>query len=240
MQWYFQSSPHDTHDWDATQVPVLFDAVLNGQPRKLLAQASRNGYYFVLDRATGKNVTSKMLSDFANWYVGVDTKGEPVRNPDKDPKVDGVLVSPDSNGFTNWPAPSYSPDTGFFYVGTRDSFSLFYLTDVDDHPEGYGAAERGEGVAGDALRALDAKTGKLMWKRKTNVGAQGLLSTAGNLLFGGDGNGNFIAYNARTGRPLWRAELNVNHSNGPSTWMLDGKQYVVVGAGDTLYAFVLQ
>jgi alcohol dehydrogenase (cytochrome c) len=240
MAWWFQVSPHDTHDWDGTQVPVLFDAVINGQPRKLIAQASRNGYYFVLDRATGKAVTTKMISDYANWYVGVDTKGEPVRNPDKDPKVDGVLVSPGSGGFTNWPPPSYSPDSGMFYVGTNDTFSMFYLTDTDDHPQGYGAAERNAGNAGSLLRAMDAKTGKTIWKRPTNVGAQGLLSTAGNLLFGGDGNGNFIAFNARTGRPLWHAGLNVNHSNGPSTWTLDGKQYVIVGAGDTLYAFVLQ
>jgi alcohol dehydrogenase (cytochrome c) len=149
-------------------------------------------------------------------------------------------VSPNSSGFTNWPAPSYSPDTGLFYVGTTDSYSMFYLTDTDAHPQGYGAVERNVTTVGNALRAIDVKTGNPVWTRSTNTGAQGLLSTAGNLLFGGDGNGNFIAYNAKTGKPLWHAGLNVNHSNGPSTWMLDGRQYVIVGAGDTLYAFVLQ
>jgi acido-empty-quinoprotein group A len=240
MAWYFQVSPHDTHDWDGTQVSVLFDATINGQPRKLIAQASRNGYYFVLDRVTGKNVATKMMSEHANWYKSIAANGQPIRNTDKDPQVPGVLVSPNSSGFTNWPPPSYSPDTGLFYVGTSDNYSMFYLTDTDAHPQGYGAAERNLATTNSELRALDAKTGNLVWKRSTNTGAQGLLSTAGNLLFGGDGNGNFIAFNAKTGKPLWHAGLNVNHSNGPETWTLDGKQYVVVGAGDTLYAFVLQ
>jgi len=117
---------------------------------------------------------------------------------------------------------------------------MFYLTDTDAHPQGYGAAEHNITNAGSQLFAMDGKTGNIVWKRSTNTGPQGLLSTAGNLLFGGDGNGNFIAFNAKTGKPLWHAGLNVNHSNGPSTWMLDGKQYVIVGAGDMLYAFVLQ
>jgi len=240
MAWYFQVSPHDTHDWDGTQVPVLVDTTINGQPRKLLAQASRNGYYFLLDRTNGKNVTTKMISEHANWWQSIDAKGQPVRNVAKDPAVPGVLVSPGSGGFTNWPPPSYSPDTGLFYVGTNDTYSMFYLTDTDAHPQGYGAAERNVANLNSSLRAFDVKTGNPVWTRATNTGSQGLLSTAGNLLFGGDGNGNFIAFNAKTGKPLWRAGLNVNHGNGPSTWMLDGKQYVIVGAGDTLYAFVLQ
>ena len=240
MAWYFQVSPHDTHDWDGTQVPVLFDAPIDGKPRKLLAQASRNGYYFVLDRATGKNLTTKMISEHANWYKGIAQNGQPIREVAKDPQVPGILVSPGSSGFTNWPPPSYSPDTGYFYVGTTDTYSMFYLTDTDAHPQGYGAAERNVAGMNSTLRALEVKTGNEVWRRSTNTGAQGLLSTAGNLLFGGDGNGNFIAFNAKTGKPLWHAGLNVNHSNGPSTWMLDGKQYVIVGAGDSLYAFVLQ
>ena len=240
MVWYFQASPHDTHDWDATQVPILFDAVWEGQPRKLVAQVSRNGFFFLLDRTNGKNLVSKPYLESANWYMGVDAKGQPIRNPEKDPQIAGVLVSPGSSGATNWPAPSFNPNTGLIYVGTTQSYSMFYLTDTDPRPQGYGAAERGAGNAGSFLRAIDYKTGNVVWKRATTGGAQGLLSTAGNLLFGNDGAGNFIAYDPRTGKPLWRASLPANPANAPQTYMLDGRQYVVVGAGDSLYAFYLQ
>jgi len=240
MAWYFQCSPHDTHDWDATQVPILFDGVMNGTQHKLLAQVSRNGFFFVLDRTNGRNLLSKPYLESANWYKGIDAKGQPIRDAEKDPQVAGVLVSPGSSGATNWPAPTFNPDTGLIYVGTSQSYSMFYLTDTDAHPQGYGAAERGAGTAGNFLRAIDYKTGNVVWKRSTTVGAQGLLSTAGNLLFGSDGAGNFIAYDPKTGKPLWHASLPVNPSNAPETYMLDGRQYVVVGAGDSLYAFYLQ
>jgi alcohol dehydrogenase (cytochrome c) len=240
MVWYFQCSPHDTHDWDATQVPILFDAVWEGQPRKLLAQVSRNGFFFLLDRTNGKSLVSKPYLESANWYLGVDAKGQPIRNPAKDPQIPGVLVSPGSSGATNWPAPSFNPNTGLIYVGTSQSYSMFYLTDTDPRPQGYGAAERGVGNSGSFLRAIDYKTGNVVWKRATTGGAQGLLSTAGNLLFGNDGAGNFIAYDPKTGKPLWRASLPANPANAPQTYMLDGRQYVVVGAGDSLYAFYLQ
>lgn len=239
MAWYFQASPHDTHDWDATQTPVLIDDVVNGQARKLLAQANRTGLFFLLDRTNGKNIVTKPYVESINWFQGVDAKGQPIRDPQKDPAVAGVLVSPGSSGVTNWPTPSFSPDTGLFYVGTSQSFSLFYLTDTDPHPQGYGAAERGAGQAGSSLRAIDYKTGNVVWKHATGVGAQGLLSTAGGLLFGGDGYGNFVAYDATSGKPLWHAGIGSPH-NSPETYLLDGRQYVLVGTGDSLYAFYLQ
>ena len=239
LAWHFQGSPHDTHDWDNTEVPVLFDGVINGQPRKLLAQAARNGFFFVLDRTNGQNLLSKPYVESLNWHKGVDAKGQPNPDSEKDPKVAGVLVSPGATGVTNWPAPSFSPDTGLFYVGTQQTFSLFYLTDTDPRPQGYGASERQAGALGSYLRAIDYKTGNIVWKHATQVGAQGLLSTAGGLLFGSDGAGNFIAFDAKTGSPLWHAGIG-NTSNAPETFLLDGRQYVVVGAGDSLYAFYLQ
>lgn len=239
MAWYFQASPHDTHDWDDTEVPVLFDGVIDGQPRKLLAQAARNGFFFLLDRTTGQNILSKPFVESLNWHKGVNANGQPIPNPDKDPQVAGVLVSPGSTGVTNWPAPSFSPDTGLFYVGTQQTFSLFYLTDTDPHPQGYGAAERNTGKWGSFLRAIDYKTGNVVWKHPTQVGAQGLLSTAGGLLFGTDGAGNFIAFDPKTGNPLWHAGIG-STTNAPETYMLDGRQYVTVAAGDSLYAFYLQ
>lgn len=240
MVWYFQCSPHDTHDWDATQVPILFDAEINGQQRKLVAQASRNGFYFLLDRTNGKNLLTKPFVESLNWHKGINAKGQPIRDPEKDPQVAGVLVSPSTDGATNWPAMSYSPETGLLYVGTSQSYSMFYLTDTDPHPQGWGAAERGVGNVGNYLRAIDVKTGNIVWKRATQVGPQGLLTTAGKLLFGGDGAGNFIAFDPATGKPLWHAGLNANPTNAPQTYMLDGRQYIVVGAGDSLFAFALQ
>ncbi len=240
MVWWFQCSPHDTHDWDATQVPVLIDGQIDGRPRKLLAQASRNGFFFLLDRTNGKNILTKPFIESLNWYKGIDEKGQPIRDPEKDPQVAGALVSPTTDGATNWPAPSFNPDTGLFYVGTSQSYSLFYLTDLDPRPQGWGAAERGVGNLGNYLRAIDYKTGKVVWKHSTLIGAQGLLSTAGGLLFGSDGAGNFVAYDPMTGKPLWHAGLTADPSNAPETYILDGRQYVVVGAGDSLFAFMLQ
>jgi alcohol dehydrogenase (cytochrome c) len=246
MAWYYQATPHDTHDWDAAQTPVLIDGVIDGQPRKLLAQANRNGYYFLLDRTTGKHILTTKHIESLNWTLGVNANGQPIPNPAKEASVPGTLVSPDTNGATNWPPPSFNPDTGLLYVGTSQSFSVFYLTDTDPRPQGWGAAERSVGNLGNALKAIDYRTGKVRWSRPLaftagtgGQAAMGLLSTAGRLLFGNDGGGNFVAYDPTTGKPLWHAGLGVNTSNGPQTFMLDGRQYIVVGAGDSLFAFAL-
>jgi len=241
MAWYFQASPHDTHDWDSAQTPVLFDGEIDGKPRKLLAQAARNGYFFVLDRTTGKNILTKSYLPTLNWSKGVNSSGNPIPNPEKEPQVAGVLVSPPSGGATNWPPPSFDPETGLFYVNSSDSFSMFYLTDTDPHPEGYGAAERGAGSLGRALQAIDYKTGNTVWKHEYpgGGGGGGLLSTAGKLLFSGDGSDHLIAFDPANGKIIWHAGLGANVSNGPETYMLDGKQYLVVGAGDSLYSFAL-
>jgi alcohol dehydrogenase (cytochrome c) len=247
MVWHYQVTPHDTHDWDAAQTPVLIDGEIDGKPRKLLAQASRNGHYFLLDRTNGQHIVTTRLIDSANWTERINEKGQPIRNPAKDAAVPGTLVSPDTNGATNWPPPSFSPDTGLLYVGTTQGVSIMYLTDTDERPQGWAAAERRVGNMGSALKAIDYKTGKVRWSRPlattatgSTGGPMGLLSTAGGLLFGNDGGGNFVAYDAATGRPLWHAGLNTNTSNGPETFLLDGRQFVVVGAADALYAFALQ
>jgi alcohol dehydrogenase (cytochrome c) len=242
LAWYFQPSPHDTHDWDAVQTPVLFDADIDGRPRKLLAQASRNGFFFVLDRATGEHI---LTSEFVktNWTLGVDAKGQPRLNPAKQPKPDGALVSPNQGGAINWPPPSYSPDTGLFYANAARAWSVYYLYDEDDKPEGWGGNDR-SGYSEAMVQAIDAKTGKIRWSHKwpgNGGGARsGLLSTAGGLLFAGDTNSNVVALDPANGNPLWHAGLHTPLTNGPITYELDGTQYVVVGAGDTLYAFALR
>jgi acido-empty-quinoprotein group A len=247
MAWYYQATPHDTHDWDSAQTPVLIDGVIDGKPRKLLAQANRNGHFFLLDRTNGKHILTAPLIDSINWTKGLNAKGQPIPNPDKEANVPGTLVSPTTDGATNWPPPSFSPDTGLFYVGTTRGFSIFYLTDTDPRPQGWAAAERHLYNLGAELKAIDYKTGKVVWSRPqavsatgSNGGPMGLLSTAGRLLFGNDGGGNFVAYDAANGTPLWHAGLGNNTTNGPETFLLDGRQYVVVGAGDQLFAFTMQ
>ncbi len=247
MAWYYQVTPHDTHDWDAAQTPILIDGEFNGRPRKMVAQASRNGHYFLLDRATGEHLLTTKYLDALNWTKGINAKGQPAHDPAKDASVPGTLVSPDTNGGTNWPPPSFSPETGLLYFGTRQGFSVMYLTDTDGRPQGWAAAERNVAVVGNALKAVDYKTGQVKWSRPLAMGPagsaggpMGLLSTAGGLLFGNDGGSNFVAYDAATGKPLWHAGLGTNTSNGPQTFTVDGRQFVVVGAGDTLYAFALQ
>jgi alcohol dehydrogenase (cytochrome c) len=238
MAWYFQSSPHDTHDWDSTQTAVVFDGVFNGQPRKLVAQAARNGHFFVLDRATGKALVSAPFAA-PNWSSGYDAKGQPIPNPAKHPQIDGALVSPDQGGAANWPPPSFSPATGLFYVSAARAFSVFYIYDPTDNPQGWGGTDRG-GWGESMIQAIDYQTGKIRWTHKWESPARsGLLSTAGNVLFAGGPNAAFVALNATTGEPLWHARLGSNVSNGAITYELDGLQYVIVGAGETLWAFVM-
>ncbi len=241
MAWYFQASPHDTHDWDNVATPVLIDTRLNGQPRKLLAQAARNGYFLVLDRTTGKNVLTAPFMDSLNWAKGIDALGRPMPDPAKDPKTDGTLVSPASNGAANWPAPAYNPDTGLFYFHATQSWSVYYLTDTDENPEGYAGRDDGL-LARNMLQAVDVKTGKIAWSHVypgSGGSRAGMLSTAGKLLFTGDPSGNFIAFDPANGKILWHVPLSAPVGNAPITYELDGKQYVVTGAGDMLYAFAL-
>jgi acido-empty-quinoprotein group A len=247
MARYYHATPHDTHDWDAAQTPVMIDGVIDGKPRKLLAQANRNGHFFLLDRTNGQHILTAPLIDSLNWTKEINKSGQPIGNPEKEASIPGTLVSPTTDGATNWPPPSFSPDTGLFYVGTTRGYSIFYLTDTDPRPQGWAAAERHLGNLGTELKAIDYKTGKIVWSRPQAInawgaggGSMGLLSTAGKLLFGNDGGGNFVAYDAATGNPLWHAGLGNNTTNGPQTFLLDGRQYVVVGAGDQLFAFTLQ
>ncbi len=236
MKWYFQASPHDTHDWDATQTPVLFDGTVDGQPRKLVAMASRNGHFFVLDRVTGKNLVSAEYVK-TNWSLGYDERGQPIPNPAKRPQVAGALVTPNQGGATNWFSPSFSPLTGLFYVNANRAFSVWYIYDASDNPMGWGGTDRGGYAEQGQLKAIDYRTGKIRWSVPRYGGNSGLLTTAGNVLFGSGANG-LAAYNATTGEPLWDSRIG-NVTNGPITYELDGRQYVIAGAGARLAAFVL-
>jgi alcohol dehydrogenase (cytochrome c) len=243
MAWYYQTAPHDMHDWDSAQTPVIVDAPFKGRLRKLVMTAARNGYFFVLDRVTGEHLLTSKYGSTTNWVKHLDEKGRPKRNPEKDPTVGGSIVSPSAGGTVNWEPPAFSPETGLFYVGENNVYSIFYLIDTD--PRGSmglgGKLETRIGTGGSFLTALDYKTGKAAWRFKYEGGAGGgggVLATAGKLVFAGDGAGNIVGHDAYTGKPLWHSKVG-NVTNPPQTYMLDGRQYLIVGTGDTLWAFVL-
>ena len=226
MVWYFQSSPHDTHDWDATQTAVLFDGEINGQPRKLLAQAARNGHFFVLDRTNGKAIVSPEFVEDELVDSATTRRASRFRIRRRYPQVDGALVSPNQGGATNWPPPSFSPQTGLFYVNAARAFSVYYIYDPSDNPQGWGGTDRG-GWSESMLQAIDYKTGKIRWSHQWDSGGRaGLLSTAGNLLFTGGIRGISWRSTRRPAIALWHARLQTRLSNGPITYELDGLQYL--------------
>jgi alcohol dehydrogenase (cytochrome c) len=243
MAWYYQTSPHDTHDWDSSQPPVLFDAVIDGKPRKLVSTAARNGYFFTLDRVTGEHILTRPFGQTTNWATGLNSKGQPVRDPLKDAQIPGALVSPVEEGVVNYQAPAFNPDLGLFYVHESNSFNIVYLTDPD--PRGsMGLAGKRRAMMGytsTAVHAIEAATGRTAWRHEwpqPNGVNGGLLNTVTGLLFAGDGNGNFVALDSTNGEPLWHTRIG-NISNAPQTFEIDGRQHVLVGVGDMLYSFVL-
>jgi len=243
LVWYFQASPHDTHDWDNVETPVLFDAEVAGKSRKLLAQAARNGFFFVLDRTNGKSILTAPFVG-TNWAKGIDAKGQPIPDPEKEPKVDGSLIDIPGGGGTNWMPPSLDPTTGLFYVNATRGYSLGYLTDTDERPEGYGGSGRGL-WSEQVLEAIDTNTGKARWihtyqsSGNGGLGGPGVLSTAGKVVFTGDYSGNLIGFDSANGKMLWHFQMGQSLGNGPMTYELDGTQYLIAGAGDTLFAFAL-
>ncbi len=243
MAWYYQTSPHDMHDYDSAQTPVLVDAMFNGKMRKLALTATRNGYYFTLDRVTGEHLVTSKYGTLTNWADGLNQSGGPKRDPAKDATVGGSLVSPTSDGTINWEPPAFSPQTGLLYVAEHNNFSLFYLTDVDPRGSmGLGGKEEDEvGSGGTYLTAIDYKTGKVAWRHtyySGEGGGGGVLATAGGLVFAGDGAGNLLAHDAATGKPVWHTRIG-RVTNAPQTYMLDGHQYVIAATGDTLWSFIL-
>ena len=237
LVWGFQVSPHDTHDWDANEVPVLVDADFSGAPRKLLMQASRNGYFFVLDRTNGESLLTTPFAT-VNWAKGIDAQGRPIPNPAKFPQRSGVLVAPNENGATNFRPPSFDPQTGLFIVSAQDGYGIYFFK-----PEhgAYGWAGADYGVAGRAfLRAIDYQTGKIVWNHPIGDGAgtAGVLTTATGLTFSGDVSGNVMALRSSDGATLWHESIG-RIGNGPITYELDGRQYLLVGGGSSLYAFAL-
>jgi alcohol dehydrogenase (cytochrome c) len=238
LVWYFQPSPHDVHDWDAVETPVLLDAEFKGKKRKLLAQASRNGFYFLLDRTNGQYLAAAPFID-QTWASGVDAHGRPIAKADATPSPDGALVEPGSDGATNWMAPSFDPQTNLFYVTARRIFSIYYRT-VTGKAEGWGGRDRNL-WANSTLRALDYRTGKVVWNHETgeDENGAGILTTAGHLLFTADTSGNLLALDPATGKTLWHLYAGGRMTGSPMTYQLDGRQYAIFAVQNVLYAFAL-
>ena len=242
LKWYFQVSPHDTHDFDNTTAPILFDARVNGKPRKLLAQAARNGFFVTLDRITGQHLVVKPYVPL-DYSSGFSPNGEPIPIPDKDPTVGGSINIVNA---TNWQAPAYNPKTGLVYVNSVEGKAIYYLTDDSALPSGYGGTGEGIGHSPRVLQAIDPLTGKAVWWHEypnlnnapTTLGPS-ILTTASNLVITGDDQKNAIIFSASKGEILWHHDLGANESGGIITYLLDGRQYIVFGAGDSLYALSL-
>jgi alcohol dehydrogenase (cytochrome c) len=240
LHWYFQFTKHDEHDWDATQVPVMIDA----GARHLIAQANRNGFFYVLDRATGKLISATAYGK-QTWSDTKDSEGRPTPNAHASPTSEGRTICPGALGTTNFMAPTYDPQTGMFYVTARDQCDTFSTA-----PQPY---EAGHAFYGSAyfpsseaepylgfLKAIDPTTGEVKYKfQHTSPTWSGVLSTAGGLVFSGDAEGNFIAFDARSLKPLWHFQMGGAVYAPPIAFAIDGKEYVAIAAGSALFAFGL-
>ncbi len=244
--WHYQFTPHDLHDWDATETPMVLDADYRGTRRKLLVQGNRNGFFYVLDRTTGKLLSSTPFVKRLTWAKGIGADGRPILAEGWEPTVDGSLVCPSMDGATNWMSTAYNPQTGLFYLMALEKCNVFSKSSEWWKPgeSFYGGSAR---VAPDDqpkkyLRALDLNTGKIAWEyEQTGPGQSwaGLLSTATGLILFGDDNGAFTAVDARDGTPLWHFHLNAHWKASPMTYLADGKQFVAIAAGPSVIAFGL-
>ena len=242
-RWHFQFTPHDTHDWDANQIPVLLDATVAGRPRKLVATANRNGFYYVLDRTNGEMLVGVEYAR-QTWAKGLDAHGRPIVIAGQEPSEKGTLVWPSLQGATNWFSPSYSPKTGLFYVPVREMGSYYHKGEATYVPgqafQGGGEALRPGEEAYGAVRALDVLSGRLRWEfRLLSPLWSGLMATAGGLVFGGTNEGNVFALDALTGKPVWDFQTGGGSAANPVSFLLDGKQHVAMASGQGVFVFAL-
>jgi len=246
LKWFFQFTPHDLHDWDATETPVLVDANFRGERRKLLLQGNRNGFFYVLDRLTGKLLLAEPFVKRITWASGIGPDGRPKLLPGNEPTVEGQLVCPAVAGAANWPSNAFNPASGQFYMFAEESCNIYSKNDQwwEAGKSFYGGGtRRAPGDSGGKfLKAIDIQTGKVAWETADIGGgilASGLMATAGGLIFYGDGSGAFVAADSKNGKPLWHFNTGQSWKGGPMTYSIDGKQYVGVAAGSTIVAFGL-
>jgi alcohol dehydrogenase (cytochrome c) len=245
LEWHFQFTPHDVHDYDAIQIPILADIPFEGRTRKVMMWANRNAFFYTIDRETGEFLIGKPYAS-QTWAQGLDVNGRPIRVPGMAPTYEGIMVSPPIVGATNWYSPAYSKDTGLFYVTSFDGEQEFFKRD-EDYEEG----ERFTGGGGrytqpmdafhSSIRAIKPATAEIEWEFPIQPrSSAGITTTAGGLLFTGSADGYFFALDAASGEELWHMSLGRRVHAAPMTYAVNGKQYVTMASGNVVYTFALE
>jgi alcohol dehydrogenase (cytochrome c) len=246
LKWHYQFTPNDPYDWDACQVPILVDAEYEGQPRKLIVWANRNAFYYVLDRVTGEYLNARAFSE-QTWAAGIDEDGRPVFRPEMRPTPEGVLVYPGVLGATNWFSPAYSPRTRLVYVSVWEYANIYqpFTGDLPHEPGefyygGVPTTPRDDpGTA--AVKALDVLTGETKWEFPQHSRATaGTFVTAGDLVFFGNNEGHFMAFDAHNGKLLWRASTGGRVAASAISYRVEGRQYITLPSGNSLFTFGLR
>jgi PQQ-dependent dehydrogenase (methanol/ethanol family) len=230
LKWYYQFTPHDVHDWDATEPNVLVNAKFRGEDRKLLLHADRNGFFYVFNRTNGRLLLAEKFLRRVTWASGIGSDGRPQLSPESD------VSCPDHA--TNWNGTAFSPVTGLYYVMALEKCS------VKLSPGSWKTERPREEPGKKYLRALDIQTGEIVWEIPQTgpidgKRAAGVLGTAGGILFYGDPSGYFIAADERDGQTLWRVPLNATIKTSPMTFTVDGKQFVALAVGSNVMCFGL-
>ena len=247
-RWHYQFTPHDLWDWDATQTSVLVDAAWQGQPRKLMLHASRNGFFYVFDRQDGKLLLAKAFVKNLTWASGIGADGRPIKLPNQDPSPDGTKVCPSQDGATNWFSPSFNPATGLYYVQTFEKCSVYTKSAQGPWESGKSYLGGAQRTASDPtprriLRAIDINTGKIAWELPQPGPANswgGTLATATGLVIFGEDGGGLMAADAVSGKPLWSFQTNQTWKASPMTYSFDGKQYIAIASGSNIIAFAVR
>jgi alcohol dehydrogenase (cytochrome c) len=244
LKWYYQFTPNDPHDWDSTEDMVLADQVIDGKPRKLVLHADRNGIFYVLDRTNGKFLFAKPFVR-QTWNLGFDKNGGPMVNPKSLATPTGQVVFPAGAG-TNFQAPSYDKDSAVFFVTFTDAqgfaISAPAVNVRGQEYLGRGVGTPPEGPAPDqGVKAIDSRTGEQLWKFSTtrSTSSAGVLGTRGGLVFAATAEGQFLALDAKSGKPLWNFRIGVPITASPISYAVDGRQFVAISAGNMVYSFAL-
>lgn len=247
LKWYYQFTPHDLWDWDATETPVLVDVPWQGQPRKLLLQANRNGFFYVFDRRDGTLLMTKPFVKNLTWASGIGSDRRPILLPNQEPTAAGRKVCPSQDGATNWFSPSFNPATGFYFVQTFEKCSIYKKRDSGEWRPGKTYMGGSQHTASDpepqqVLKAIDISTGAIAWTLPQAGPADswgGTLATATGLVIFCEEGGALMAADATNGNVLWSFQTNQTWRASPMTYSFDGKQYIAVAAGPNIMAFAI-